>query len=115
MRYGQSGELGLRPLRRFEVNGCGLGWLYVKAENIVSQHEKSARGNKVAAKGKKIGKACQKAEKSPFCVLGNKVAGSAKRPERHPMKLRPPIGEVKRRCRSEYANVRRGAFVYRAL
>jgi hypothetical protein len=44
MRYGQPGELGLRPLRRFEVNGCGLGWLYVKAENIVSQHGKSVRG-----------------------------------------------------------------------
>jgi hypothetical protein len=43
LRYSQPGELGLRPLRRFEVNGCGLEALYVKAENIVSQHGKSLR------------------------------------------------------------------------
>jgi len=43
MRYSQPGGLGLRPLRRFEVNHYGPGALYVKAENIVSQHGKSVR------------------------------------------------------------------------
>ncbi len=54
-----------------EDNGYGLEALYVKAENIISQHGKSVRDNEVAEPGNKTGKPCQKAEKAPFCVVSN--------------------------------------------
>ena len=63
------------------------------SEGGVEQRRCTDSAKKVAKEGKKAGKPCQKAEKAPFCVLGNESCDPCKSSEeRSPRKAQAKRG-----------------------